>query len=43
MRIRFHRSKVVDSNNFDVLAIRLGDGSQYVAADAPKAVDGNPN
>src|SRR6516165_7073048 len=43
MCIGLHRSEIVDADHLDVLAIVLGDGAQHVAADAAKAVDGNPN
>src|SRR6516162_6303521 len=43
MCIGLHRSEVVDADHLDVLAIVLGDGAQHVAADAAKAVDGDPN
>src|SRR5713226_6446808 len=43
MRIGFHRGEIVDPDHLDVLAIGFGDGAQHVAANAPKAVDGDTN
>jgi hypothetical protein len=43
MRIGFHRAKVVDANDNDILALRLNDGAQHVATDSAKAIDENTN
>ena len=41
MRVGFNRAKVVERDHLDVLAAQLHDGAQDIAADAPKAVDGD--
>lgn len=40
MRVCRNRAEVIDGNNFDVSAARLDDGTQHVATDATKSVDG---
>jgi hypothetical protein len=41
--VGFNRAEVVDGDNLDVLAVRLSDGAQDIAADAAKPVDGYTN
>ena len=41
MRVGLDRSQVVDADDLDIGASRLGDGAQDVAADAAEPVDGN--
>ena len=41
MGVGLHRSEVVDGDNVEVLAARLINGADNVAADAAKAVDGD--
>ena len=37
------RAEIVDADDLDILAARLGDGAQHVAADAAKSVDRDAN
>ena len=41
MRIGLNRSEVVDGDHLDIVALRLGDRAQNVAADAAEPVDGD--
>jgi hypothetical protein len=43
MRIGFNRGEVVNGDDFNVVAVRLDDGAQNIAADAAKSVNGNAN
>ena len=41
MRVGFHRTEVIDGNHLDIGAAGFDDGTQDVAADAAKAIDGD--
>ena len=43
MRVGLDRAEVVDADDLDVLAARLDDGAQDIAADAAEAVDRDTN
>ncbi len=43
MRIGFDRSEIIDGDDLDVGAFGFGDGAHDIAADAAKAIDGDPN
>src|SRR5580704_7000303 len=41
MCVGLDRSKIVNGDDFDIVAVGLDDGAQDIAADAAEAVDGN--
>src|SRR5882724_11039976 len=41
MCVRLHRSEIVQADDLDVVAARLDDGAQNIAADTAEAVDPN--
>src|SRR5205823_12438153 len=43
MRVRLHRSEVVEGDDINVVAIGFGDRAQYVAPDAAEPIDGDTN
>ena len=43
MGVGLDRAEIVDADHLDILAAGLGDGAQYVAADAAKPVDRDPD
>ena len=43
MGVGLDRAEIVDADHLDILAAGLGDGAQYIAADAAKPVDRDPD
>src|SRR5262249_14458929 len=43
MRVGLDRPEIVDADHLDILAARLGDRAQDIAADAAKSVDPDPD
>ena len=41
MRIGFHRTQIIDADNLKIRAAGFDDGTQHIAADTAKTIDGN--